>query len=229
MGVGFVPQGGLSGWAPGQVPRHLPDGAGFFLPKGSRRGHAGPLPPQRPRREGPHADRPVLRQEAGRQAVPRRRRRRRLGHRPVPPVLLDPRRRRSASSSTAMPGRPRTAPCYSVMPHMHMLGKEIKVTMTPPDGEAQTLIAIKDWDYNWQETYFLKEPIAGEGGHAVSTSRRSTTTAPRTRTTRSTRRGASPSASRRPTRCASCSSAERPARPTRDGAACRCRRWRPRR
>ena len=22
-----------------------------------------------------------------------------------------------------------------------------------------TLVAIKDWDYNWQETYFLKEPI----------------------------------------------------------------------
>src|SRR5262249_16619827 len=35
MGVGFLPQGGLSGWAPGQMPRYLPEGAAFFLPKGS--------------------------------------------------------------------------------------------------------------------------------------------------------------------------------------------------
>jgi hypothetical protein len=45
------------------------------------------------------------------------------------------------------------------MPHMHMLGQEIKVTVTPPGGKPFTLVAIKDWDYNWQETYFLKEPI----------------------------------------------------------------------
>jgi hypothetical protein len=47
----------------------------------------------------------------------------------------------------------------SVMPHMHMVGKEVKVTITPPEGDKRTLIAIKDWDYNWQETYFLKQPL----------------------------------------------------------------------
>src|SRR5581483_53890 len=35
MGIGFTPQGGLNGWAPGSMPRHLPEGAGFFLPKGA--------------------------------------------------------------------------------------------------------------------------------------------------------------------------------------------------
>src|SRR5262249_4681145 len=41
MGVGFLPItgdgsfGGLSGWAPGQLGRVLPDGAGWHLPKGS--------------------------------------------------------------------------------------------------------------------------------------------------------------------------------------------------
>src|SRR4029450_8975578 len=34
-GVGFTPQGGLSGWAPGQMPRYLPDNSGYFLPKGA--------------------------------------------------------------------------------------------------------------------------------------------------------------------------------------------------
>jgi hypothetical protein len=45
-----------------------------------------------------------------------------------------------------------------------MLGKQIKVTMTPPGGKAQTLIDIADWDYNWQETYFLEKPIPFKAG-----------------------------------------------------------------
>jgi len=36
--------------------------------------------------------------------------------------------------------------------------------MTPPNGKEQTLIAIRDWDYNWQETYFFKEPITVKAG-----------------------------------------------------------------
>src|SRR5262249_23179417 len=35
MGIGFLPQGGLSGWSPGIQPKHLPEGAAFFLPKTS--------------------------------------------------------------------------------------------------------------------------------------------------------------------------------------------------
>ena len=53
---------------------------------------------------------------------------------------------------------------YSVMPHMHLLGRQIAVTMTPPDGPTTTLVGIKDWDYNWQETYYLKEPIRVTAG-----------------------------------------------------------------
>ena len=68
---------------------------------------------------------------------------------------------------------------HSVMPHMHLLGKSIKVTMTPPDGKTKTLVDINDWDYNWQETYWFKEPIKVEGRARGSTSRRSSTTAPK--------------------------------------------------
>jgi len=42
---------------------------------------------------------------------------------------------------------------------MHLLGKEVLVTLISLDGAAMTLVAIKDWDYNWQETYWLKQPI----------------------------------------------------------------------
>ena len=47
---------------------------------------------------------------------------------------------------------------------MHMLGKEIKVTATQPDGKAALLFHIKDWDYNWQETYHFKEPLKLKAG-----------------------------------------------------------------
>src|SRR5262249_22714976 len=53
---------------------------------------------------------------------------------------------------------------HSVMPHMHLLGKTVKVTMTPPEGSTQTLVEIDDWDYNWQETYWFKEPIKVKAG-----------------------------------------------------------------
>jgi peroxiredoxin/mono/diheme cytochrome c family protein len=48
---------------------------------------------------------------------------------------------------------------YNVSPHMHLIGKKIKITMTPPDGTTTTLVGIDSWDFNWQEVYVLKEPI----------------------------------------------------------------------
>ena len=49
---------------------------------------------------------------------------------------------------------------YSVIPHMHLLGREIKVTATLPDGTVKPLVWIKDWDFNWQATYLYREPLA---------------------------------------------------------------------
>jgi hypothetical protein len=36
--------------------------------------------------------------------------------------------------------------------------------MTPPGGKPATLVEIKDWDYNWQETYWFKEPLNLKAG-----------------------------------------------------------------
>jgi hypothetical protein len=51
---------------------------------------------------------------------------------------------------------------------MHLLGKSIKVTMTPPNGPTTTIVNIPEWDYNWQETYFFKEPIKAPAGTKLS-------------------------------------------------------------
>jgi hypothetical protein len=48
----------------------------------------------------------------------------------------------------------------SVIPHMHWLGKDFLLTATRPDGSKATLIRIDEWNFNWQGTYDLVEPLA---------------------------------------------------------------------
>jgi peroxiredoxin/mono/diheme cytochrome c family protein len=48
----------------------------------------------------------------------------------------------------------------TIMPHMHLLGKEMKVTATLPDGTVRPMVWIKDWDYRWQDSYRYAEPLA---------------------------------------------------------------------
>lgn len=47
----------------------------------------------------------------------------------------------------------------SVFPHLHLIGKEMKVTATLPDGKPMPLIWIKDWKFYWQDTYMYREPV----------------------------------------------------------------------
>ena len=204
MGVGFQPNGGLGGLGPGPAAQQAAGRLRLAFAQGIGRRHAGPLSSQRPRREGPHADRPVLRQEDGRASSRSRR-------------ASSPVSSRASACSSAFPPMRRTtrsraaSPCdedctlYSIMPHMHLLGKEIKVTMSRPDGDAKTLLAIKDWDYNWQETYFLKEPMKLKAGDVLEVEAVYDNSAQEPeQSERSAARRCS-SANRRPTRCASCS------------------------
>lgn len=67
------------------------------------------------------------------------------------------------TSKSGMMGRPITRDILvtSVMPHMHWLGKDFEMHAVLPD-EAKTrvpLIRIDRWDFNWQGTYALAEPV----------------------------------------------------------------------
>lgn len=155
MGIGFLPRGGLGGWAPGQVPHHLPEGTGYFLPKGADvvlqiHYHRDGRDEQDRTSIGLYlAKKPVERRFQG-MVIPGR-------------FFMIP----AGDASYRVAGGiicQQDCQIHAVTPHMHMLGKEIKITLTPPDGKPQTLLAIKDWDYNWQETYFFKEPIAIKAG-----------------------------------------------------------------
>ncbi len=47
----------------------------------------------------------------------------------------------------------------SLLPHMHFLGKKMVALAITPDNKEIPLIRINDWDFNWQSTYLLQEPL----------------------------------------------------------------------
>jgi hypothetical protein len=56
---------------------------------------------------------------------------------------------------------------HAVVPHMHLLGKDMLMTVTFPDGRTQDLIKIDDWDFNWQYAYSLEQPLDLPKGSVV--------------------------------------------------------------
>jgi hypothetical protein len=48
---------------------------------------------------------------------------------------------------------------YGIFPHMHLIGRSVKITATLPDGTTQPIISIGDWDFNWQFYYQLATPL----------------------------------------------------------------------
>lgn len=52
---------------------------------------------------------------------------------------------------------PQDVSLISIMPHMHLLGKQFKAFAVTPAGEVIHLINIPDWDFNWQMTYTFKK------------------------------------------------------------------------
>ncbi len=55
----------------------------------------------------------------------------------------------------------------SVLPHMHLLGNEMKMTATLPDGTKKELVWAKPYDFNWQTNYVYKEPFLLPAGTKV--------------------------------------------------------------
>jgi hypothetical protein len=170
MGVGFLPAesdkdelpafGGIGGWAPGQGPQFLPAGAGMFLPKGSdfllqvhyhRDGKAG-------------ADRTQVGLYFARKPV----------EQPWQTVVVEGLRPGEVIPAGKARHQVRRSvwlhtPCHlqNVMPHMHLLGRSVQVTLTLPGGRTRTLVDIPDWDYRWQETYWFREPILAPAGSRI--------------------------------------------------------------
>ena len=51
-----------------------------------------------------------------------------------------------------------------VAPHMHLLGREIRMDKVSATGEVTPMIRIDDWDFDWQSEYSYVEPVQFHAG-----------------------------------------------------------------
>lgn len=51
--------------------------------------------------------------------------------------------------------------------HMHMIGRKVHAWAELPDGKQKELLLIDDWDFNWQDSYFYKQPFVLPKGTVV--------------------------------------------------------------
>jgi len=151
---GFVPSGGLGGWAPGNVYVPLPAGMAKILPVNAKvvlqvHYHRSGKVERDQTRIGIYysqvpVDRPVFNITLLPLEGP-------LG------IMRIPAGAARYEMKTAMV-LPDELWVLGVTPHMHLLGKDMTVTATLPDKQPAPLIQVNDWDFNWQESYRFTEP-----------------------------------------------------------------------
>lgn len=62
---------------------------------------------------------------------------------------------------------PATMDVFGIFPHMHLIGRQLRVTAYPPTGAPQPLLWIDDWDFNWQSYYQFVRPVRLECGTKI--------------------------------------------------------------
>jgi mono/diheme cytochrome c family protein len=157
-GVGFRSSGMIGGWAPGNFPGFLPDGVGRKVPKGAdlilqvHYHRSGKVEKDRTKIALYFAHGPVDKRIRSFPVVKR--------------LLYIPPGESNYTVHASLPVR-LDATLYRVTPHMHLLGKDMKVTATLPDGKVVPLVHVENWDFNWQTGYELKTPLRLPAGSRV--------------------------------------------------------------
>ncbi|HEU4390671.1 MAG TPA: hypothetical protein VFV34_22900 [Blastocatellia bacterium] len=61
------------------------------------------------------------------------------------------------------------ADCHitTLMPHMHVRGKDFQYRLIYPDGASKILLSVPRYDFNWQTRYEFLEPIAAPKGSRI--------------------------------------------------------------
>jgi hypothetical protein len=180
MGIGFLPVpsqdrpeippiGSLGGWAPGMRASKFPDGSGMLLPAKSD------LVVQTHYHRTGRVESDQIRVGLYFAKKPIERRWQTLavsGMSAVPGFLARFTSQGIPAGEKAFPLKgsrwlTTAADLHSVMAHMHLIGKSVRITMTTPDGQQTVLLDIPEWDYNWQESYYFAKPIAAPAGTRI--------------------------------------------------------------
>lgn len=56
---------------------------------------------------------------------------------------------------------------HTAFPHMHNLGQTLRAEARMPDGSVKPLIWVQKWDFRWQLTYALKQPMKVPKGATI--------------------------------------------------------------
>ena len=55
----------------------------------------------------------------------------------------------------------------SLMPHMHLRGKDFQFVAHYPDGKSEILLSVPNYDFNWQHRYRFAEPLRVPKGTSI--------------------------------------------------------------
>lgn len=147
----------MGGWAPGTMPKRLPEGVSVNIPKGARlimQVHYFPGP-----RTGEDVTRVGLYFSKGTNDKS-------LLFIPVvnDTFAIPPGNANYEDVLTTL--TPFDLKLYNVFPHMHLLGTKIKVDATVKQ-EEKPLLFIDAWDFKWQGFYDYKDPVSIPAGSRI--------------------------------------------------------------
>ena len=157
-GAGFEVSGTLGGWAPGISPTVLPDGVAYLLPKGADI---------------------VLQVHYYRTGKPERDLSKAGLYFSKSPNPAPLRIGSAINTDFEIPAGAKKYPVagarkldsdivlLGVLPHMHLIGTDMKLHANLPDGKKIDLIYISNWDFNWQDIYHYKQPIYLPKGSSI--------------------------------------------------------------
>ena len=160
-GPGFLPRGGVGGWAPGSPPTVMRAGVGILLPRGAAvvmqvhyHNRTGATLDDRTRAGLYFAKAPIDKRVRSIPVLNR--------SFAIPPGAA----RHEVRASWTVPAT-WDVHAVGIYPHMHLLGREMTVTVTYPDGTSRPLLRIDDWDFHWQGGYDYVQPVPLPGGSRV--------------------------------------------------------------
>ena len=157
-GPGFDSEGTVGGWAPGVTPLVLPEGVGYLLPKGAdivmqvhyyRTGHL-------------ERDRSRLGLYFSKTAETAKLR---IGDAINSDFVIPA--GENWYEVLASETFKKDVYLLATMPHMHLLGRDMRLVAITPSGDKHDLIWIQDWDFNWQDVYHYREPLFLPAGTRV--------------------------------------------------------------
>jgi hypothetical protein len=157
-GPGFKTQGDLGGWAPGMDPSFFPEGVGRAIPRGSDivlqvHYHPSGKPEIDRSRIGLYFSKTPVKQTLHWGWV---------SNLDLEIPADDPYFKVETAWSV-----PVDIEARSITPHMHQIGRDMRIWATLPDGRDVDLVRVDDWDFGWQITYDFEEPVTLPKGSVV--------------------------------------------------------------